>query len=149
MPLHVIKFQKYLQQCVINIPTNGEEFGLLGTVLADSDYKSTKNNQTWVAPTYHVTSPVLPTASAKGASTRSASEKSTEHMNRLLQHQPNVRQHEKEKTKYEKYQAGLTVLRNLITTNIEESVVSAHNNSITGFCLVGTIVLMDYTQTNY
>ena len=88
-------------------------------------------------------------ASAKGALTRPASEKYAEHMNRLLQHQPDVRQHEKEKTKYDKYQAGLTALCNLITTNIEEFFVSAHNNIITGFRLVGPIVLMDYIQTNY
>ena len=143
-PLRVIKFQNYLKQCAIYIPTNGEALGFLGRALADADYKSTKNNQTWVAPTYHGTSPVLPTASAKGASTRSASEKSTEHMNRLLQHQPNVRQHEKEKTKYEKYQAGLMALRNLITTNIKESFVPANNNSITGFCIVDPTILMGY-----
>ena len=99
MPLRVIKFQKYLQQCAINIPTNGEALGLLGTVLADADYKSTTNNQTWVAPMDHSTAQVIPMDSVKGASTRAASEKSTEHMNRLLQHQPDVRQHEKEKTK--------------------------------------------------
>ena len=40
------------------------------------------------------------------------------HMNCLLQNQHNVCQHEKKKTKYEKYQAGLTALRNLIKTNI-------------------------------
>ena len=34
----IIKFQKYLHQCAINIPTNGEALGLLGTVLADADY---------------------------------------------------------------------------------------------------------------
>ena len=148
-PLRVIKFQNYLKQCAIYIPTNGEALGFLGRALADADYKSTTSNQTWVAPTDHDTALVLPTASAKGASTRSASEKYIEHMNRLIQHQPDVRQHEKEKTKYDKYQAGITALRNLITTNIEESFVSAHNNSITGFRLVGPIVLMDYIQTNY
>ena len=37
MPLRTIKFQKYLQKSDINIPTNGEEIGLLGTVLADAD----------------------------------------------------------------------------------------------------------------
>ena len=147
-PLRVINFQKYLQKCAINIPTNGEALGPLVTVLSDADYKSTNNNQTWVAPTDYGTAPVLPTVSAKGASTISASEKSTEHMNRLLQHQPDVRQHEKEKTKKEKYQAGLMALPNLITTNIEESFVSAHNSSITGFCLVGPILPMDYILIN-
>ena len=71
-------------------------------------------------PTDPGTAPVIPTASAKGASTRSASEKSTEHTNRLLQHQHDVLQHERKKTKYEKYQAGLTALRNLITSNTDE-----------------------------
>ena len=32
---------------------------------------------------------------------------------------------------------------------MEESVVSAHNNRINGFCLVDNIVIMDYIQTNY
>ena len=36
-PLHIIKFQKYLQQCTINVPMNGELLGRLGTVLADAD----------------------------------------------------------------------------------------------------------------
>ena len=71
-PLHIIKFQKYLEKCAINTPTNGEALGLLGMVLAGADYKSVNNNQTWVAPTYTGTAPVLPNASAKGASTRPA-----------------------------------------------------------------------------
>ena len=70
-------------------------------------------------------------------------------MNCLLEHQHNVRQHEKKKTKYKKYEAGLTALRNLITSNNQESFVSAHKNRITGFCLFDTIILMDYIQTNY
>ena len=40
-------------------------------------------------------------------------------------------------------------LCNLITSNIKESFVSAHNNSITGFHLVDPIVLMEYIRTNY
>ena len=40
-------------------------------------------------------------------------------------------------------------LRNLIKTNNEEFSISAHNNSITGFCLVNPIVLMDYIRKNY
>ena len=40
-------------------------------------------------------------------------------------------------------------LRNLITTNIKESFVPANKNSITGFCIVGHIALMDYIRTNY
>ena len=51
--------------------------------------------------------------------------------------------------KYEKYQAGLTALRNLITSNIKEYFVLAHNNSITGLSLVDPIFLMDYIRTNY
>ena len=43
------------------------------------------------------------------------------------------------KTKYKKYQVGLTALRILITANIKEHFVSAHNNSITGFSLVDPI----------
>ena len=70
-------------------------------------------------------------------------------MNRLLQQQHNIRQHDKKKTKYEKYQAGLTELRNLITSNTGESFVLEHNNRITGFRLVDPIVLMDYIRTNY
>ena len=71
-PLRIIKFQNYLQQCAPNIPTNGEALGLLGTVLADADYKSVNNNQTWVAPMDPGTAPVLPTASDEGASKISA-----------------------------------------------------------------------------
>ena len=67
MRIRIIKFQKYLQQCDINIPTNRESLGLLGMVLANSDYKSVENNQTWVAPTNPGTEPVLTTAFAKGA----------------------------------------------------------------------------------
>ena len=66
-PLRIIKFHKYLQQYVVNILTNGESLGLLGTVLSDADYKSVNNNQTWIAPKNPGTAPVLPTASAKGA----------------------------------------------------------------------------------
>ena len=76
-------------------------------------------------------------------------DKSTEHTNFLLQHQHNVRQRDKKKTKYEKYQAGITALRNLITSNIEESFVSEHNNSITEFHCVYHIVLVAYIRTNY
>ena len=68
-PLHIIKFKNYLQKCSINIPTDGEALGLLGTVLSDADYESVNNNQTWVAPMYPDTAPVLPMASADGAST--------------------------------------------------------------------------------
>ena len=45
-PLRIINFQKYLQKCAINIPTNGEALGLFGTVLVDADYESIINNQT-------------------------------------------------------------------------------------------------------
>ena len=38
-PLHIIKFQKYLHKCAINIPTNGEALDLLGKVLVDADHK--------------------------------------------------------------------------------------------------------------
>ena len=48
---------------------NGEALGLLVTLLAYIEYKSVNNNQTWVLPTDTDTSPVIPTASAKGAST--------------------------------------------------------------------------------
>ena len=40
-------------------------------------------------------------------------------------------------------------LHNLITTNINKSFVSAHNNSITSFRPVSPIILIDYIQTNY
>ena len=40
-------------------------------------------------------------------------------------------------------------LHNLITTNIDESFVSAHNNSINGFLLFNTISRMDYIRINY
>ena len=70
-------------------------------------------------------------------------------MNRLLQHQHDVIQNEKDKTKYKKYRAGLAALRNLITTKIVESFVSEHNNSITGFFLDNTIFRMAYIRTNY
>ena len=89
-PLHIIKFKNYLQKCAINIPTDGEALGLLGTVLSDTDYESVNNNQTWVAPMYPDTAPVLPMASADGASTIPESDKSTKHTNRLLQHQHNL-----------------------------------------------------------
>ena len=94
-PPRIIKFQNYLQQCAIGIPTNVELLGLLGMVLTDAHYESVNNNQTWVVPTDPVTAPVLLTACAKGASTISALEKYTEHTNRLLQHQHDVCQHEK------------------------------------------------------
>ena len=122
-PLLIINFQKYLQKCAINIPTNGEALGLIGTVLTNADYESVNNNQTWVKPTDPGTAAVLQMASDEGKTTRSSSDKSTKHTNRPLKHQQDVRQHEKKKTKYEKYQAGLTLLRNLITSNIEESYV--------------------------
>ena len=83
-PLCIIKFQKYLQKCAINIQMNGESLGLLGTVLSNADYKSV-NNQTWVALTDPGTALVLPTASAKGESTRPGLDKYTKHTNRLLQ----------------------------------------------------------------
>ena len=70
-------------------------------------------------------------------------------MNFLLQHQHDVCQHKKKKTKYKKYQAGLTALRNLITSNIKESFVLAHNNRITEFRLFDPIFLMENIQTNY
>ena len=73
MPLRIIKFQKYLQKYAINIPTNGKALGLLVTVLDNNDYENVNNNQTWVAPTNLGTEPVLPTAFAEGALTRSAS----------------------------------------------------------------------------
>ena len=88
-------------------------------------------------------------ASAEGASTRSALDKSTKRANCLLQYQHDVRQHKKEKTRYKKYQAGLPALRNLIASKTEELFVWAHNSIITGFRLVDPIVLMKYTQTNY
>ena len=40
-------------------------------------------------------------------------------------------------------------LHNLVTINIKEYFVSAHNNNITGFCRVDTSVLMDYIRTKY
>ena len=98
-PLRIIKFDKYLQKWAINILRNREALGLLGAVVADADYKSVNKNQIWIAPTDPGTSPVLPTASAKVAPTRPASKKPTEDMNRLLQHQHDVYQHKKEKTK--------------------------------------------------
>ena len=70
-------------------------------------------------------------------------------MNRLLQHQHNVCQHEMNKTKYEKYEAGLTALHSLVTSNIKESFVLAHNNRITEFRLFDPIFLMENIQTNY
>ena len=70
-------------------------------------------------------------------------------MNRLPQHQHDVGQRKKNKMKYDKYQAGLTALRNLITSNIKEFFLLAYNNSITGFCLVGIIFLMNYIRINY
>ena len=73
MPLRIIKFQKYLQQCAINVPTNGDSLGLLGIVLANADYKSVSNNHKWFAPNNPDTAPVLTTTSAEGASIRSAS----------------------------------------------------------------------------
>ena len=42
----IIKFQKCLQQCTINIPKNIESLGILGTVISSADYKSVNNNQT-------------------------------------------------------------------------------------------------------
>ena len=134
MTLHTIKFQKYFKQYTINIP-----LGLLVTVLANADYKSVNNNQTYIAPTDPGTA-VLPISVLK---------KSTEHMNSLLQHQHDVRQHDKKKTKYEKYQVGLMALCNLITSNIEEYFVLAHTNSITWFSLVDPIFLMFFIWTNY
>ena len=92
---------------------DGEALGIFGAALADAYYKSVNKNQTWVAPTDHVTGTVIPTASTKGTPTRSESEKLTEHTNHLLQHQHNVRKHDTEKTKYNKQHAELTELRNM------------------------------------
>ena len=78
MPLRILKFQKYLHKCTINTLTNREALGLLLMVLTDIEYKSVNNNQKWAAPIDPSTSPVLPTASAEGASTRLTSEKYTE-----------------------------------------------------------------------
>ena len=89
-------------------------------VLTDTDYKSVNNNKKWEVPMDPVTSVVLSTVTVKGASTRSSLKEYTEHTNSLLQHKHNVCQHEKKKTKYKKYQAGLTALRNLIARNIKE-----------------------------
>ena len=75
--LRIIKFQKYLQKFAINIPTNIEALVLLGTVISNADCKNFNNNQTWVAPTYPVTAPVLTMLSARGLLTISTLEKST------------------------------------------------------------------------
>ena len=118
-------------------------------VIADTDYKIVNDNQIWFTPTDHGTAPALPTASAKGASTRSSLEKYTKHTNRLLQQQHAVCQHQMNKIKYKKYQAVLMALNNLITNNIEEYCVSAHNNSKKGFHTLYPIIIMDYIWTNY
>ena len=98
-------------------------------VLVDVDYKSVNNNQPWFTPLDRGTAPVLPTASAEGAPTISELKKFAKHTNCLLQHQHDVCQQKKKKTKYKKYQAGLMTLRNLIKTNNEEFSISAHNNN--------------------
>ena len=144
-PLLIIKFQNYFQQCDINIPTDGEALCLLGTVLVSDDHgivkTTTGHGSRLPIPSRQ---PVLPTASAEGAPTiYQHSEKYTEYTNFITRRRQNLRRHEKKKMKYEKYRAGLTSLRNLIRTNIEEYFVSAHNNIITRFCLVDPIILME------
>jgi hypothetical protein len=46
-PLCIIKFQKYIQHCTINIPIKGNTLGLLGALINDTNYKTINNNVSW------------------------------------------------------------------------------------------------------
>ena len=155
-PLRLIKFQKYIQQCAINIPIKGTTLGLLGAVIEDTDYKTVNNNVSWAPPTAPGPSPTMQPAPASVA-TRSATEDATaaaaaaaaNETNRILQFQQATRDHDKLINTWTHYQGALTALRNLIINNIDEDYIAEHNNMLTGFRLVTPATLLNHIKANY
>ena len=143
-PLRIIKFQNYLQKWNINIPTNGEWPPWNGTCWCWLQKRKQHPDMGCSYGSWHRTSST--NGLRQGCINKIIIWKSTEHMNRILKHQHDVRQHEKEK---KSTRNTSMVLCNLITTNIEKSFVSEQNNIITGFYIVNNIALMDYIWTNY
>jgi hypothetical protein len=159
-PLRIIKFQKYIQQCAINIPIKGNTLGLLGAIINDTDYKSVNNNVSWTPPPTPGATPTMPppsTTTATTASTRSATEDAaaaaasaaTTETNRILQFQQATRDHEKLINTWTHYQGAITALRNLIINNIDEDYIAKHNNALTGFRLVTPAELLNHIKVNY
>ena len=159
-PLRIIKFQKYIQQCAINIPIKGNTLGLLGAVIEDTDYKTVNNNVSWAPPTTPGPSPTMqpaPAPTATATSTRSATEDATaaaaaaaaNETNRILQFQQATRDHDKTINAWTHYQGALTALRNLIINNIDDDYIAEHNNTLTGFRLVTPATLLNHIKANY
>ena len=158
-PLRIIKFQKYLQQCAINIPIKGNTLGLLGAVISDTDYKSVNNNVSWAPPTTPGPTPTMTPAPAAATTTTTAT-RSTDatataaaaaatETNGILQFQQATRDHEKLSNTWTHYQGALTALRNLIINNIDEEYIAEHNNTLTGFRLVSPATLLDHIKINH
>ena len=159
-PLRIIKFQKYIQQCAINIPIKGNTLGLLGAIINDTDYKSVNNNVSWTPPPTPGPTPTMPPpapTTATAASTRSATEDAAAaaasaaatETNRILQFQQSTRDHDKRINTWTHYQGAITALRNLIINNIDEDYVAEHNNALTGFRLVTPATLLHHIKVNY
>ena len=159
-PLRIIKFQKYIQQCAINIPIKGNTLGLLGAIINDTDYKSVNNNVSWTPPPTPGPTPTMPppaTTTATAASTRSATEDAAAaaasaaatETNRILQFQQSTRDHDKRINTWTHYQGAITALRNLIINNIDEDYIAEHNNALTGFRLVTPATLLNHIKVNY
>ena len=141
-PLRIIKFQKYIQQCAINIPIKGTTLGLLGAVINDTDYTTVNNNVSFTPPTTPGPTPTMPpartiTTRATTATTESdattAATNATNETNRILQFQQATRDHEKTTNTWTYYQSATTALRNLIINNIDKDYIAEHNNALTGF----------------
>jgi hypothetical protein len=152
-PLRIIKFQKYIQQCAINIPIKGETLGLLGAVISPTDYQTVSNNRLWTAPTTPGTAPTMPpattTAQTATRSTTDTAAATAGETNRILTFQQEMRNHEKEVNTWTIHQAALTALRNLIINNIDEEYIAEHCNALTGFRLVTPATLLDHIKDNY
>ena len=161
-PLRIIKFQKYIQQCAINIPIKGNTLGLLGAIINDTDYKSINNNVSWAPPTTPGTTPTMSpsTATAPATATCSTTDEAAvtaaaaaaaaaNETNRILQFQQATRDHEKVLNTWTYYQSALTALRNLIVNNIDEDYIAEHNNALTGFRLVTPATLLNHIKINY
>ena len=157
-PLRIIKFQKYIQQCAINIPIKGTTLGLLGAVINDTDYKTVNNNVSFTPPTTPGPTQTMPparsvatrsaTAATEGDATTAATN-TTNETNRILQFQQATRDHEKTTNTWTYYQGATTALRNLIINNIDEDYIAEHNNTLTGFKLVTPTTLLNHIKDNY
>jgi hypothetical protein len=130
-PLSIIKVQKYIQQCAINIPIKGNTLGLLGAVINDTDYKSINNNVSWAPPKTPGSTPTMPpsTATVPAIATRSTTDEAAamaaaasaaaNETNRIvLQFQQSTHDHEKVLNTSTYYQSSLTALCNLIINTI-------------------------------